>query len=815
MLLVVLTLASMANFFILFNLDMDPPSWHSIDLPFLSRDAIVTAKAAVGSNLSVPEYGLQPRQRLQSPIERRNESEVSPSSAHMQIMLLRAIGNPLPPRHDPDQAFDNLKFILENEEDFPYLTKWWVLNRLVNETLLHELESLLESHGQQFFVIPFNLTEYANIRDCTEKDAENIKLCDSRFEKLLYITNQNQARNAMIEFGQTYSPKSIDWIMPWDGNCYLHKNSYRKIYIQLRDMPSNLKYAVTMMNRVVLSMNKEVLIRAYRPIAIEEPQIIFHRTALGRFNPRLSYGKRNKLDFIQRLNVKGSWDRIPVPKEVTERNARFSAIPDLPNGTATGEGPQVQSIGFVTRLSSGRPALERNVNKRFSARIESITSIISQADARVTLEVKGFRPGQLVFYHEDALERDRRLFRDGDARMKSIVDELQQLARRSLSFGPWSVTDKPDSSIAVSGDKHDYFQMATNHQAPSSEVAKDPKLQLQAQVYGPGSGDRARLQEMMYNTTILALTFFMTGEQEFGQVAARNVRRWFLTADTRMNPHMKYAQGHKGRHNYAGSGACILEFRGIYFMLDAIRIIERDGFLTQDEQNELRVWMGEYLHWLESTYPDDDTTDMTKNQWLYYDIQVYAITAFLQDTAKMIWHAERSTRRLDRLIELDGRMSRPFCENCYIALVGWSTLSRMSQNVDRNMWTVPAKHSTLAHANGTLQLSALCRAAQYAVPWFGGTEKCEGYIDAEETAEQWWPLLLEVNFQCPLLRRDDTLWPIPWFKDDVPRPPPKSQYEMPNHFFSHDSTIAPYWNLGLPHGNITFAPNQAHDIVSI
>ncbi|KAI2505538.1 hypothetical protein MHU86_8874 [Fragilaria crotonensis] len=72
----------------------------------------------------------------------------------VQLILLRAIGNALPPRHDPEQAYENLKFTLENEYEFPYLEKMWVMNRIIDQTLLHRLEALLESHDQKYIVIP-------------------------------------------------------------------------------------------------------------------------------------------------------------------------------------------------------------------------------------------------------------------------------------------------------------------------------------------------------------------------------------------------------------------------------------------------------------------------------------------------------------------------------------------------------------------------------------------------------------------------------------------------------------------------------------
>lgn len=743
----------------------------------------------------------------------------------IQIMLLRAIGNPLPPRHHPEQAYHNLKFTLENELEFPGLNKWWVLNRLVNETHLQRLESLLQSHRQKFFVIPFNLTDYAKLKFrfdyiqpnmADDESDRRLLLRAPLHDKALYFTNQNAARNAMIEFGQSYS-SSIDWILPWDGNCYLHRDAYRQLSRQLRKLPSSHKYAITMMNRV--NKNKEVLAEEYNPDAIEEPQIIFHRTALGRFNQNLSYGRMNKVEFLQRLKVKGSWltSRKPFKWEVHHLGPFYQPIPDLQNISADG---RIKAVGYVTRLSSGKKFLELHATFRDMARYKSIDLMIAQLDTRVAVELRGFRPGQTVFYNEDAMERDRQLYRGGDANVRRIVDELHELAENAVNFGPWSVTDKPDDSVAVSGDKHDYFHLAPYFWPSSKEEDKDPNHKWHKRdglrypptlLHGPGSEnfDRTRLQEMQHNTTILGLAYFMTGKKHFAEVAARNIRTWFLNEETRMNPHLKFAQVQNGFDNNTGTPGGIIEFKDIYFMLDVIRIIEKGGFLSDSEQKDLRAWFTEYLDWLETSTSGMKISNFGNNQGVYYSIQVLAIASFIQDTAKMVWHAERSTAYLFEQIEEDGSMprevKRPICEHYqFFALQGWSILSRIAETATPSMWAVQVG---TRDAQDAIQLSPLCRAARFAIPFFGRTSKCKNSIDAVENGVRWWPLLQEAQCNCPLLRGQDLQWPIPWFERDAPRPP-GSPYEMPNLFHPHDG-IAPFWSLGLVHGNLTFLFNTS------
>ena len=70
-----------------------------------------------------------------------------------KFMLYRTIGNDLPPRHEIGQSYENVKFILENEEDHPELSKGWILNRIVNKTEERRIEDLLIQHNQIYHIL--------------------------------------------------------------------------------------------------------------------------------------------------------------------------------------------------------------------------------------------------------------------------------------------------------------------------------------------------------------------------------------------------------------------------------------------------------------------------------------------------------------------------------------------------------------------------------------------------------------------------------------------------------------------------------------
>jgi hypothetical protein len=197
-----------------------------------------------------------------------------------KIVLLRAIGNALPPRHKPEQALTNLQFVLQNEPNYPGLDKHYVLNRLTDPSIEERLIGMLDAYQQNYTRIPFSFKEYEAIPyDFTlwyqpdiihRKEFRNKKNTTKTIieesisnSKGLYVTNQNEARNTMLEIGIQEYPDTA-WIMPWDGNCFLHPNAFEELATKLNTLEAETKYFAIPFSRA--QTNDELLDPAYHPM---------------------------------------------------------------------------------------------------------------------------------------------------------------------------------------------------------------------------------------------------------------------------------------------------------------------------------------------------------------------------------------------------------------------------------------------------------------------------------------------------------------------------------------------------------------------
>jgi len=413
----------------------------------------------------------------------------------------------------------------------------------------------------------------------------------------------NGARNTMIDIGLTMG---VTWILPWDGNCFVTDDAFLNLQKVLAKEKG--KYFVTPAHRVV-GENSQVLHPDYRPAPSEEPMISFRNDAVGRFHPLLWYGRRNKVEMLLRLKVPGIWDN--AYKFAKWENEKYvppllSPLPDIGIGN-------VSQLGWSFRLNSGNPHLEvlGKQSKRQLARTESVTLMFERLDDKVVKKLFGFSESSLLFYNESSLAEDRRLFKSKDPQISSLRAQLLQLADHSLSFGPWSVMDKPKSSCSLSNNCHDYYSWQPYVWILRGKEVKKTKYVWRDSVMLPATlfngiasqrFDRTRLCYMQYNTTTLTLAYFMTGNMTYASHAAEAVRTWFIRNETRMNPHMQYAQvepGPKVKSKPPPQG--IIEMKDVYYFLDAVRILRQAGTFSDEDQLALREWFRRYLLWLEAS----------------------------------------------------------------------------------------------------------------------------------------------------------------------------------------------------------------------
>jgi hypothetical protein len=638
----------------------------------------------------VKQYGISAGvRRVRREIDLRSRFVFNPVRAKEDTFLLaRIIGNDLEPRHRTGQSRENVEFILKNEPDFPGVKKLWIINRIYDADERKRIVDVLERNNQEYRSIDFDLSEYGkaewelgrlpsgayvfdnDYRFLEDRIKQKLHVAVRR-HKVLYAMNNNGARNFALNLGRS----EFKWIMPWDGNCFLTEKAFANIVGKTRGRPY-LPYLIVPMLRV--EDNALLLDPGFSRPPREEPQIIFRTDAKEQFDEELPYGRRPKVDLLWRLGVPGKWDRIdPDPW-------------DLPKAEPTAESGKFQRAGWVARLDSGRPELEMGDGSsrlRAITRDDAILLTIDRLDSDVVSHLLATRPDPLLYYDLGAISASVE-DRDLSVRLRAAADA-------ALQREPSSVIQK--ARLPPSGTAHDYLSPApywwptAGVEGGTCHVRRDGERAPESELFQEGSSqfDRSGLQRLFDDTTVLALAWHVLGDRAYAERAGECIRTWFLDKNTRMNPHLHFAQIVGEKPSQKGYG--ILEFKDVYYFLDAVWMIEQSGVLQPKEIDSLRAWFSEYAHWLDNDAVAKAAFRLKNNLGLYFDIQRLAIANFLRETAVISRAGLYSRARIHGQIALDGSLPRELTRAkpkhySLFAAQGWTTMARLLSAFGDDLW---------------------------------------------------------------------------------------------------------------------------------
>lgn len=612
------------------------------------------------------------------------------------FVLYRIIGNDLHPRHERGQSLRNVRFILDHEPEFPGCEKRWVVNRIVDGNDEAAILDLLDRAGQSYIHLPFDWDAYAAVQwDYSGFDTPTFHLSDDfgslsprlrlraearmRRNKINYVINNNGARNVALSDGRGRAK----WVLPFDGNCFLSQGAWDDLVGEVTTRPY-FKYFTVPMAR--LTDNTLLLTPGFRPEAIEEPQILFRCDAEESFDEAVPYGRRPKVELFWRLGIPGNWDK--------SRDDLW----DLPRPELATQTAEFGRAGWVARLSSGMSELEASTKQsqagREIARNEAIIATLDDLDASIIRNHA--EADRLMAYDVAAL--DALAAAPGESLAAGWRSALRDAAKAALARGPYSVVDK--TSMPPSGDRHDYWHPAPYWWPNPATLDGLPLVRRDGErvpgtvLYAPESDryDRTRLQRLFDDTTVLALAWRATGEDTFADHGARLVRTWFIEPETRMNPHMQFAQWRPDQDDADASGYGLIEMKDMYFFLDAVRLLETSGALGASDGEGLRVWLGAYLDWLRTSPQGLAERAAANNHGTCYDLQVAAIAAYVGDVSCLAETFKAAKARILAQFASDGSQPEELrrtqtCHYTSFNLQCWANLARLAAGCGCDLWT--------------------------------------------------------------------------------------------------------------------------------
>jgi len=231
-------------------------------------------------------------------------------------------------------------------------------------------------------------------------------------------------------------------------------------------------------------------------------------------------------------------------------------------------------------------------------------------------------------------------------------ENLVSDADKALKLGPFSVTYK--DLVPPGGTKNDYMSQGPYWWPDTTKPDGLPFIRRDG-VSNPQAGiDRRQLGNLMNTTSTLSLAWYFTDNEKYADRAAYLLKVWFIEPETRMNPHLEYAQSIPGV--LTGRGIGIIDVRGMYSLVDAITLLEGSDAIDPGDLQQIKEWFTDFFNWLTTSKNGKDEDDYKNNHSVAYDVIVSSIARFMGNdeyTAKKI--SEMPARRIDPMIESDGR----------------------------------------------------------------------------------------------------------------------------------------------------------------
>ena len=240
----------------------------------------------------------------------------------------------------------------------------------------------------------------------------------------------------------------------------------------------------------------------------------------------------------------------------------------------------------------------------------------------------GFAPPALTNMDGAGIARVKAGVGAQDPAFRPAYTELLEQADSLLTAPLYAVTQK--TTMPPSGSKNDYLSLAP-YWWPDPEATDGlPWIRRDGEVNPLTRGLNVDVTARRYaldNFYRLSLAAYFSGKEAYADRAIQQLQTWFLAPDTRMNPHLNYAQGVPGRSD----GRCygIIEFRSIIEVITGVELLDHLGQLTDNDRREFDAWLRRYADWLMTSDLGREEASRLNNHGTWYDAQLVSILRHL------------------------------------------------------------------------------------------------------------------------------------------------------------------------------------------
>ncbi len=302
------------------------------------------------------------------------------------------------------------------------------------------------------------------------------------------------------------------------------------------------------------------------------------------------------------------------------------------------------------------------------------------------------------------------------AETKNAYKRLIQSADALLDIERFSVIDKKIAS--PTNNNHDYLSISRYWWPDESKSDGLPWLRRDGET-NPDTQtdkvDRNRLGGMTMAVRTLSYAYYFSDDEKYAKKGTDLIRAWFLDDETRMNPHLEYAQSVPGIDKRRRSG--ILDGRLIpLWVLDAIVLFSDSEHWADQDGDQMNEWLNHYFMWLTESKMGKSGAKQTNNHGSWYRFQVLALAWYLHKDDMLSSELEIAKKAMAKQFNKEGAQehelerTRSFFYSCF-NLDAVTRSSIIADKAGQSMWDFPSKED-----------SKLVTAIEFLLPYAQGEE---------------------------------------------------------------------------------------------
>jgi hypothetical protein len=269
-------------------------------------------------------------------------------------------------------------------------------------------------------------------------------------------------------------------------------------------------------------------------------------------------------------------------------------------------------------------------------------------------------------------------------------ERILKAADAALKLEPITIT-KFRAKLSEGG-PHDFYSNGDYWWPDPSKPDGLPYIQRDGES-NPGnfSEHRRCLTQMRDAVAALAAAYKITGDDRYATKAAGLLRVFFVDPETRMAPHLKYAQAIPGRTPGRGTG--IIDTLHLAEVPLAILAMDKSPALSADARSGLKKWFAEYLDWMTTSTNGLEEAKAGNNHSVAFWLQVATFARLTADEGQLAECRRRfkevfvpNQMAADGSFPAELRRTKPYGYSIF-QLDNMASLCQVLSTPQDNLWT--------------------------------------------------------------------------------------------------------------------------------